>query len=80
MKTMTDKAAHRSSVYTDLDTIRMSELKRRHAYASLRDGELIAELVLRAAAEMRAIARGVEHAATSLARGIKTMLAKPVKH
>lgn len=80
MKATTDKAADRSRVYTRLDTIRMSELERRHAYASLRDGELIAELVLRAAADMRAIAQCVEGAAVSLASGIKAMLAKPVKH
>jgi hypothetical protein len=58
----------------------MSEQERRHARASLRDGELIADLVLRAAADMRAIARCIEHAAVSLARGIKAMLAKPAKH
>lgn len=80
MKATTDKAADRSSVVTRLDTIRMSEQERRQAIASLRDGELIAEIVLRAAAGMRAIARCVEHAAVSLASGIKAMLAKPVKH
>jgi hypothetical protein len=78
MKATTDKAADR--VYTRLDTIRMSELDRRHAYASLHNGELIAELVLRAAADMRAIARYLEHAAVSLASGISTMLTRPVKH
>lgn len=80
MKTTTDKEVDRSSVFTRLDTIRMSEQERRHAKASLRDGELIAELVLRAAADMRAIARCVEYAAVNLASGIKAMLAKPVKH
>ncbi len=80
MKATTDKEVDRSSVFTRLDTIRMSEQERRHAKASLRDGELIAELVLRAAADMRAIARCVEYAAVSLASGIKAMLAKPVKH
>ena len=80
MKTTTDKEVDRSSVFTRLDTIRMSEQERRHAKASLRHGELITELVLRAAADMRAIAQCVEGAAVSLASGIKAMLAKPVKH
>lgn len=80
MNAMTDKASNRSSVFTRLDTIRMSQEQRRQANASLRDAELIAGLVLRAAADMRAIARGVEHAAVSLASGIKAMFARPVKH
>ena len=80
MKARTDNAADRSHVLARLDTIRMGEQERRHAYASVREGELIAELVLRAVADMRAFARGVEHAAVSLVSGIKTMLAKPVKH
>jgi hypothetical protein len=80
MKPTTDNAADKSSAVTRLDTIRMSKEQRRQAYASLHDAELIAELVLRAVADMRAIARGVEHAAASLASGIKAMLAKPVKH
>ena len=80
MKAMTDTAADGSAVHTRLGTIRMSELQLRHARASLRDGELIAELVLRAAADMRAIGQGIGHAAASLANGIKAMFAKPVKH
>ena len=80
MKGMTDKATYRSSLDIRLDTIRMSELDRRQAYASFRNGELIAALLVRAAADMRAIARYVEHAAVSLAGGIKAMLEKPVKH
>ena len=80
MKVTMDKAADSPSVYTRLDTIRLSEQERSHAYASLRNGEFIAELVLRAAADMRAIARGVEHAGVGLASGIKAMLAKPIKH
>ncbi len=80
MKATTDKAADRPTVFTSLDTIRMSKQERRHAYASLRNGELIAELVLRAGADMRAIARCVEYAAVSLASGIKAMFAKPVRH
>jgi hypothetical protein len=58
----------------------MSELDRRHAYASLHNGELVAELVLRAAADMCAIARYVERAAVGLVGGIRTMFAKPLKH
>jgi len=80
MKVTTNKATDGSGVFTRLDTIRMSELERWHANASLRDGELIADLVLRAAADMRAIARCVERTAVGLASGIKAMLAKPAKH
>ncbi len=80
MKATTDNAADRSGAVTRLDTIRMSEEQHSQANARLRNGELIAELVLRAVADTRAIARGVEHAAVSLASGIKAMLAKPVKH
>ena len=80
MKAITDKAADRSNVYARLDTIQMSELERRHAKASMRNADLIVELVLRAAADMRAVAQGVVHAAASLASGIKATLAKPVKH
>lgn len=80
MKAKTDKAACRSNVSTRLDTIRMSELERRQAYSSLRNGELMADLVLRAAAEVHAVARYLEHAAVSLASGIRALVAKPVKH
>ena len=73
-----NNAIDRSGGYTCLDTIRMSEHERRHARESLRDGELVADLLLRAAADMGAVARYVETAAASLARGIKTILAKPV--
>jgi hypothetical protein len=80
MKTRSDDIANRSSLEIRLDTIRMSELDRRQAYASLRNAELVAGLVLRAAADMRAIARGVEGVAAGLAGGIKGLFAKPVKH
>ena len=56
------------------------ELERWHAKASMRNADLIVELVLRAADDMRAFAQGVVHAAISLASGIKATLAKPVKH
>jgi hypothetical protein len=77
---MTDKAADESNVYARLDTILMSEPERRQPKASVRNAELIVDLVLRATADMRAVAQGVEHAAAALASGIKMMLAKPVKH
>ena len=77
MKATTYQAADRA--HTRLDTIRMSQLDRRHAYASLHNGEFIIKLVLRAAADLRAIPRYVEHAAVSLASGIRTMLARPAK-
>jgi len=80
MNAIKDKAADRSGVYARLDTIRMSELQRTHAYASLRQGELVAELVLRAAADMRAVAHYVEGAGAGLANAIKAMFAKHVKH
>ena len=80
MKATTDKAADRSGVLTRLDTIRMGEHERWRANGSLRNGEFIAELVLRAVADMRAIACYVEHVTTSLASWIKAMFAKPVKH
>lgn len=80
MKATTHTAADRSSDFTRLGTINMGALERRHANASLRDAELITALVLRAAVDMRAIARRAERAASGLASGIKTMFAKPVKH
>lgn len=80
MSSMTDKTADRSSLHTRSDTMRISEEERRHAYASLRKGELAAKLVLRAAADMRAIAQRMAHAAAGLASDIKAMLAKLVKH
>jgi len=80
MKVTTDKAADSSSVYTRLDAIHMSEEDRGHAKTSMRDAELVVELMLRAAGDMRAVAQGVAHAAAGLASGIKAMLAKPIKH
>jgi hypothetical protein len=80
MTAATDKTADGSSVYGSLDSVRMSQLQRRHARASLNDGELIAGLVLGAAAGMRAIAHSVEHAAVSVASGIRAMLAQPARH
>ncbi len=80
MKAMTDKAADRSNAYAGLETIPMSADERAHAYASLRNGERIADLVLRAAADMRAVGQFAERAAASLAGAFKAMLAKPVKH
>ena len=75
-----NNAIDRSGGYTCLDTIRMSEHRRRQAYASLREGERIAGLLLRAVADLRAVARGVEHAAAGLVAGVKAMFARPVKH
>jgi len=58
----------------------MSDYERWRANASLRQGELIAEFVMRVAADIRAVAHGIEHAAASVVSSIKAMLAKPVKH
>jgi hypothetical protein len=80
MKATTNNGADRSSALACLDTIRMSEHERRRANAGLRNGELIAELVLRAVAKVRAIARYIEHAAVGLASGIVAMSAKHTKH
>jgi hypothetical protein len=80
MTATTVKSADVTGARTRLDTIRMSADQRRHAYASLGNAELIAELVLHAAADMRAIAQFVEGAGASLAGGIKALVAKPVKH
>jgi hypothetical protein len=69
-----------SGVYTRLDSICMSESERCSAEASLRDGELIAALVLRAADTVRGLAQSLALAASTLASGIKSTLTKPVKH
>lgn len=80
MNAMQNKAAVTSGVYTRLETIRMSQPERMHAYASMRQGELVAELVLRAAADMRAVAQLAESAGASLAHAVKSMFAKHAKH
>jgi hypothetical protein len=79
MKTRSYDVANRSSLVIRLDTIRMSELDRRQAYANLHNAELVAGLVLRAVDDLCLIARGVEYVAASLAGSIKAMFAKPVK-
>ena len=61
-----------------LDAIRMSAPERRRACASLRQGEFIARLVLRAAAALHAIAPCIEYADTA-AGGAKVAFAKPVR-
>ena len=78
MKATTMKVRSNSAIR--LDTIRMSEDARRHASESLRQGEVFAAFVLHLAADARAVAQGVGHAAASLVRGIKAMLETPVKH
>jgi len=80
MKTIIAKADDRSSVYAGLDAMRMSEQERWYARASLRKGEVIAETLLRAAADMHSIAQGVRHVAVGMVSGIKALFAKPVKH
>jgi hypothetical protein len=69
MKATTDKAADRSSVHNRLDAMCMSEEDRRHAKASMRDAELVAEIVLRAAADMRAVAHAIAGLASRLGLG-----------
>jgi hypothetical protein len=51
-----------------------------HAYASLRQGEGVAELARRAATDTRAVAQFVEDAGGSLANTVEAMFAKHVKH
>ena len=80
MKTATDTPIDRSDIYRRLDAVRMSNADRRHARASLQDGELLADILFRAAADIRAIARYVERGAVNLAAGIKAIFAKPAKH
>jgi len=80
MTAMPKKTVDRSDVYTLLDTIHMNERERSRARASLRNGEVIAETILRAAADMHSIAQGVRHVAAGMARGIRTLFAKPVKY
>jgi len=79
MKAMKDQTADKSNLHARLDTIRMSEEQRSHAYTSLHNGELVAELVLRAVADMRAIAQFAGRAAANLMGAIKAMLAKPAQ-
>ena len=79
MKTSTDTSNDRSDIYRSLDTVRMSNADRRHARASLRDAELIADLLFRAAADMRSIAGFVEHGAMNLANAVRAIFAKPAK-
>jgi hypothetical protein len=77
---MPKKSVDRSSVRTLLGTMHMNEGARSRARANLHSGEVIAETMLRAAADMHSIAQGVRHVATGMARGIRALFAKPVKY
>ena len=63
-----------------MNAIPMNEYERWRANASLRQGELIADLVLRLVADLGAVVHALEHGIASVAHAIKVMLAKPVKH
>ena len=80
MSATTDKAIPCPDLLCRLDTVRMSGQQRRQAEASLRDGELVAALVLHLTSDAAAIARGIVHAVSTMANGVKALLAKPVKH
>jgi len=80
MKAKTMKAANRSVSLPRLNTIPMSNYERWRANEGLRQGELVAEFVIGAVADLRAVAHGIEHAAASVASGIRAIFAKPVKH
>jgi hypothetical protein len=80
MKTEIGSRADRSDAYRRLDSVRMNPLQRKYARAGLRDGELLAAALLRAADDLRAIGAYAEHALTALAHGAKALFAKPAKH
>jgi CRISPR/Cas system-associated exonuclease Cas4 (RecB family) len=80
MKAATESNANRSDIFKRMDSVRMNKVDRRHAEESLRDGERIAEVLFRAAADLRSIVESVEHAAASLADAVRAMFAKPAKH
>ncbi len=74
----TTKAVFNSA--TCLDGIPMNAYERWRADASLRQGEIFADLALRLATDLGAVAHAIEHGATSVAHAIRAMFAKPVKH
>jgi len=80
MKATTEKAVTRSDSITCLKTILLSKYERRHARASLGQGELISDFVLHAVADIGTVALFVAHVASGFVAGAKTMVAKPVRH
>jgi hypothetical protein len=76
MKAATETKAGNADVFRRLDSVSMSKADRQHARASLRDGEFIAEQLMRAAAGIGAVAELLEYAAASTARVIKAMFVK----
>ena len=78
MKATTNKAVFNSAIC--LDAIPMNAYERRRANASMRQGELFADFVLGAAADIAVVAHAIEHAVASVAHAIRALLAKPVKH
>ena len=80
MKSMTDNTVKWSSISKRLDDVAMSEYDRWQAKESLRSAELIVEALLSLTKPIGLIVHGVEHGALSMASGLKTLFAKPVKH
>lgn len=80
MKAMTEKTVDWRVIHRRLDAVRMSEYDRRQARESLRNAEMIVELVLPLVNAIGSIGRAIEHAALGTAHGIKAIFAKPVKH
>ena len=80
MKTETVNVVDRSSTYRNLDAVRMGKLERKSAQASLRDGEMIATALMRAAQDLGAIGNFAEHALAGFTHGVKAIFAKPAKH
>ena len=78
MKAMTNNAVSNSAIC--LDTVPMNEYSRWRANESLRQSEVIADVVLLVASDIAAGVRAIEHAFASVAHAIRAMLAKPVKH
>jgi hypothetical protein len=80
MKPEIGSSTDRSDAFRGLDAVRMSPLQRRRARASLRDGEMLAATLLRAAHDLRAIGEFAEHALAGLAHGVKVLFVRPAKH
>ncbi|OGA16783.1 MAG: hypothetical protein A3G25_10760 [Betaproteobacteria bacterium RIFCSPLOWO2_12_FULL_63_13] len=80
MKAMTDNTVEWSGISKRLDDVAMSEYDRWQAKESLRSAELIVEALLSLTKPLGFIVYGVEHGALSMASGLKTLFARPVKH
>lgn len=70
----------RSGIFGRADDVRMSRCERLRVNVYMQDGELIAEFLCRALASIRSGIALAGHGAGSLARGVKAMFVRPVKH